>query len=191
MGTRHLIAAVIDGDFKLAQYGQWDGYPDGQGVGVLRFLKKSDLGQFKEKLRECTWITQEQIDTVNATEGWQRVYPHLSRDAGSDVLAMIRDSDSPLFLQDTKGFGGDSLMCEWAYVIDFDTNAFEVYEGFNKEPTPADSRFPSGADWLEKTQDYEPVKLVKSYPLDALPKKKKFFKDLMPSDDDIEDEVAA
>lgn len=28
MGTRHLTAVVIDGDYKVAQYGQWDGYPE-------------------------------------------------------------------------------------------------------------------------------------------------------------------
>jgi hypothetical protein len=48
MGTRHLIAAKIDGVYKLAQYGQWDGYPDGQGVAVLDFLaafKEDDEGE--------------------------------------------------------------------------------------------------------------------------------------------------
>lgn len=38
MGTRHLIEVVVDGQIKVAQYGQWDGYPSGQGVDVLKFL---------------------------------------------------------------------------------------------------------------------------------------------------------
>jgi len=29
MGTRHCIIAVCDGEHKIAQYGQWDGYPTG------------------------------------------------------------------------------------------------------------------------------------------------------------------
>lgn len=41
MGTRHLIAAVIDGEYKIAQYGQWDGDPEGQGLTVLDFLLKT------------------------------------------------------------------------------------------------------------------------------------------------------
>ena len=30
MGTRHLTAVVLNGDFKVAQYGQWDGFTNGQ-----------------------------------------------------------------------------------------------------------------------------------------------------------------
>lgn len=51
MGTRHLIAAKVDGEYKLAQYGQWDGYPEGQGVAVLDFLvnKEDFLAAFEEE----------------------------------------------------------------------------------------------------------------------------------------------
>ena len=30
MGTRHITAVVAEGQFVVAQYGQWDGYPLGQ-----------------------------------------------------------------------------------------------------------------------------------------------------------------
>ena len=40
MGTRHLIAVMADGKYQVAQYGQWDGYPSGQGVSVLTFCGK-------------------------------------------------------------------------------------------------------------------------------------------------------
>ena len=43
MGTRHMVGVVLDGDFKIAQYGQWDGYPEGQGKTVLDFLRKADI----------------------------------------------------------------------------------------------------------------------------------------------------
>ena len=39
MGTRSLIAVQLDGEYKIAQYSQWDGYPEGQGLGCLNFLK--------------------------------------------------------------------------------------------------------------------------------------------------------
>lgn len=175
MGTRHLIAVVIDGDFKVAQYGQWDGYPDGQGRTVLEFLQRFEIQDFKAaflaKVRALTWLSKEEAKKVDATPDWTKVYPHLSRDAGGKVLAMIADSDVPLMLQDSRGFAGDSLMCEWGYVVDLDAGVLEVYQGFNTVPTPADSRFPSGADWYERdrNKEYEPIALIKSYPLDALP----------------------
>lgn len=34
MGTRNLTAVYLDGQYKVAQYGQWDGYPEGQGNGT-------------------------------------------------------------------------------------------------------------------------------------------------------------
>jgi hypothetical protein len=39
MGTRHLILVYYKGKYYIAQYGQWDGYPDGQGVVVLTFAR--------------------------------------------------------------------------------------------------------------------------------------------------------
>lgn len=39
MGTRNLVAVQIDGQYKIAQYGQWGGYLEGKGVDVLTFLR--------------------------------------------------------------------------------------------------------------------------------------------------------
>ena len=41
MGTRNLTAVFMDGEYKVAQYGQWDGYPSGQGVDILNILKNA------------------------------------------------------------------------------------------------------------------------------------------------------
>jgi len=38
MGTRNLTMVISDGKTKIAQYGQWDGYPSGQGADILAFL---------------------------------------------------------------------------------------------------------------------------------------------------------
>lgn len=39
MGTRHLILVWYRGRWQIAQYGQWDGYPEGQGAHILAFLQ--------------------------------------------------------------------------------------------------------------------------------------------------------
>jgi hypothetical protein len=41
MGTRNLVAVYLDGIHRIAQYGQWDGYPSGQGKTVLSFLRET------------------------------------------------------------------------------------------------------------------------------------------------------
>jgi hypothetical protein len=40
MGTRNLTAVYFKGEFRIAQYGQWDGYISGSGWGILEFLKE-------------------------------------------------------------------------------------------------------------------------------------------------------
>ena len=39
MGTRNLTIVFMDGKYRVAQYGQWDGYPEGQGLTCLRFVR--------------------------------------------------------------------------------------------------------------------------------------------------------
>lgn len=54
MGTRHLISVVLDGEYKIAQYGQWDGYPSGQGQAIVDFLLDNfDREAFKRQLAKC------------------------------------------------------------------------------------------------------------------------------------------
>lgn len=50
MGARNLTAVYLDGQYKVAQYGQWDGYPEGQGITVLTFLRdKMDLELLRKR----------------------------------------------------------------------------------------------------------------------------------------------
>ncbi|KAH0393586.1 hypothetical protein KCU89_g12258, partial [Aureobasidium melanogenum] len=41
MGTRNLTLVYYNGQYRIVQYGQWDGFPDGQGLNVLSFLLDS------------------------------------------------------------------------------------------------------------------------------------------------------
>jgi hypothetical protein len=198
MGTRHLIAAMVDGQYRLAQYGQWDGNPGGQGLGVLRFLRDMKPS-FVEKLRGCRYATDEQIkETWNgykiSPEGMvaydeakdhDRKYPSLSRDTGSDILALIQTAETMPLLRDSIDFAGDSLFCEWAYVVDFDKRTFEVYRGFNNSSVPDGERFANAPmeDSPRRDVKYYPVKLAKSYSLDALPGDKEFVAELSREDD--------
>lgn len=195
MGTRNLTAVVKDGDFKVAQYGQWDGYPSGQGKTALEFLHTVDMDAFRAAIDRCRFLTDDEEEACYGTleeelsalaehlahndAGRKAIaasrreagsLTHLSRDVCADILNVIVDRpDVYIPLVDGRSFAGDSLFCEWAYVIDLDQEVFEVYHGFNEGPTPPSSRFPSGANWLVKAPGFEPVVMVASWPLDALP----------------------
>lgn len=43
MGTRNLTMVMVDGVYKVAQYGQWDGYPSGQGITVFIFSRNWNI----------------------------------------------------------------------------------------------------------------------------------------------------
>ena len=189
MGTRHLIAAVVDGEYKLAQYGQWDGYPEGQGMVVLDFLRnKMDRAAFVAALRDCHFVNWDkeigpelirfgakpECNYFMRLEDYKRysaAHPEWSRDTGAKILMEIQ-SRGGLGLKNELAFAGDSLFCEWAYVLDFDKNNFEVYEGFNQNPLTAEDRFFSLEEPHEK---YHPVRLRASWPLDDLPQPEDFL----------------
>lgn len=196
MGTRHLICVVLDSKYRIAQYGQWDGYPEGQGVDVLDFLRTADLDTFKKKLKLVRFATkkdkkekEEFFKEIGVNNGWMnmeqanqyhRRYPLLTRDNGAKILTMVYDLKEPAFLEDSIDFAQDSLFCEWAYVIDLDQNQLEVYKGFNENPVKR-GRFTSN---IADNQGFYCVKLKKIYPLDDLPSNERFINDLDPKEDE-------
>ena len=165
MGTRHLIQVNYKGQTRIAQYGQWDGYPSGQGKTVLNFLKTRNLEEFKKKLENVFWVTPKEVDDswinsgaskkdlsigfgMDVCNNHTRLYPELSRDTGAKILDIVLDSDKT-GLKNSEDFKEDTLFCEWYYLIDLDKNTLEVGNGASK-----------------------------TYQLDNLPEYEQFLKDL-------------
>ena len=70
MGTRNLTAVFMDGEYKVAQYGQWDGYPEGQGATCLVFLRdEMDEAKFREQLGKVHFGNEEEMDNLFAEFG--------------------------------------------------------------------------------------------------------------------------
>lgn len=174
MGTRNLTIVKEDGKYKLAQYGQWDGYPSGQGIRILNFLKNMDRDLFIKNLNELKVISSEEKEKLynKHKENLYKLYPELTRDTVGEILQLIQDGAITYF-DDDLAFIEDSLFCEWVYVIDFDTNTFEVFKGFNKIPLKEKDRF---FVFQELSKEYYPCKLFKKYSLNKLPSEKQFLK---------------
>lgn len=201
MGTRNLTCVVLDGEYKVAQYCQWDGYPDGQGLTILEFLRdKMDREKFVKQLKNCRFISPEELEDLWGDVGandsgfvdmetsnkFKQSNPQLSRDMGGDILEFIQNANGEVLLKDSIDFAQDSLYCEWAYVVDFDKNVLEVYSGFNESPVPADNRFQGEiTEAFEGSKDsYGPILLQTVYSLDALPTNELFVRDLTDEDED-------
>lgn len=201
MGTRNLTAVMSGGEYKIAQYGQWDGYPDGQGLTALEFCRKqlsceSGRRSFRELLKRCRFVSDDeykakmveigldkQFVTMDEGRRIDAVYPYMSRDLGANILEKVANSLGDVALIDSIDFAGDSLFCEWAYVVDLDKNTFEAYRGFTKKPVPKTERFAS-AKQNGRNNDYYPIRLSGSWSLDDLPTEKEFLASFRQEDED-------
>ena len=188
---------VIDkaGETKIAQYGQWDGYPEGQGSIALDFLHNTNLDEFNDKLASLKFIDEEKQEEINkfcesigSKDGWMngeqaaayhKAYPFLTRDNGAEILNLVMTSEveegENLWVHDSTDFAGDSLFCEWAYVIDLSKNTFEVYKGFNQSPIDEDERFFAYFNNPDhRKEPYYPVRKVAEFDLNDLPNETDF-----------------
>ena len=123
MGTRHRQAVIAkNGELKIQQYGQWDGYPDGQGKSILNYLRNGNLEKYQENLEKIPLINKKQVDEVNKDKDWNQKYPYLSRECGSNIHQMIEDGKVK-FVQHTS-LKECNQWCEGFYTIDFKKGVF-------------------------------------------------------------------
>lgn len=162
MGTRHVQYVINqNGEEKVAQYGQWDGYPSGQGLDILCFLRKSNLKKYLENVNKLQEADDEFINRLNKwlkdlqnsdlDYGEQRTerennleYFALSRDCGSKLHKMILDGNVK-FIQLCPREEANSW-CEGFYTINFQTNEFIAeFRGIEKryslDNLPTDEQF--------------------------------------------------
>jgi hypothetical protein len=174
MGTRHLTCVLSKGEIVLAQYGQWDGYLDGQGQTVVDFLIKADLKKFKSKLLNLKQVNDKEFKaywtecgadpdsdsvSMDVSNKFKEKYPSLSRDTGAGILDVIYNSTETVPVNSDLNFAADSLFCEWLYLINLDTKELEIYKGFNEKRLSKTERF----HFLQKAKsEYKPVKLYKT-----------------------------
>lgn len=196
MGTRNLTIVVHNQEVKLAQYGQYDGFPDSLGVKLLKFFSNpantENLKKILPKVRLWNEKDQKQqdefLESIGCTNGilndkqkeeFKKRYPFRYRERYGrlregqilEVLLEFHHLDE-LATTDAYDFASDSLFCEWAYVIDYDKNAFEVYKGLNTSGISEENRF---FHLYDGENDYYPVKILASFPLDQLPDENEFL----------------
>ena len=186
---------------RVAQYGQWNGYPSGQGITILNFLRNCDMDKFKKKIQTgvrflkpadnkerkvfCEslgskdgWMTMEQAEKYNAK------FPYDTRDHGGKILELIYNAPEMVVLSNQKDFGKDSLFCEWAYCVNLDTMKLEVYEGFQK--LPSETAHPIFGNELSE-DGYYPVKMIQEFDLNNLPTDEEFLAILEPAEKEDEE----
>ena len=156
MGTRNLICVCYNGRFVVAQYGQYDGYPGGQGIAVVGFLRRpGNLQRLKDGLQHTYEAADKEADEahlqIDHLRGLERVAwraflefkgqmltqeimdyltPSLHPLTGAGILDIItyasEEKKVPIKLDLPLPAGWPH---EWLYVIDLDGAVLEVFNG--------------------------------------------------------------
>jgi hypothetical protein len=139
MGTRNLTKVVdANGITRVAQYGQWDGYPEYTGTRILEFIKEHKmLEKIEQSLAKARFITEEENEeliklytdedgmmTFEQGVEWSTMYPSLSRDTGCDIIKVLVYSNGIVLLSDQSEFENDDLFCEGVYELNYQTREF-------------------------------------------------------------------
>jgi hypothetical protein len=147
MGTRNLtVVKDKKGTTKVAQYGQWDGYPQHSGILALEFLRdEANQENLRNRLTLVEFIDDQEAEAIwegfdhddNDPTKYTKEYPGLSRDTGIGIILAIASATETLKTIDNSEFRNDELFCEGVYEIDFslgDKGKFiSTYNGITKE----------------------------------------------------------
>ena len=143
MGTRGAYGFRVDGQDKVT-YNRFDSYPGGLGeemIGFIRQTPDSELLAIAKRLKMVdgnTAPTEKQIEQYRD----KTLDLSVSGQTENEWYCLLRDAQGkPNMWKGTvnhmiegASFLGDSLFCEWAYIINVDIGVLEVYKGFNKNP---------------------------------------------------------
>ena len=142
MGTRGAYGFYSNGVTKVT-YNHFDSYPSNLGVIMLEYCKKFKKEEMVDVFDRFYFVNENEKpsleEQVRFVEYWDQ-----NVSEGDDWYSLLRNlQGNPFDWHSIKGyipmsngesFLQDSLFCEWAYIINFDTDKLEIYKGFQKEP---------------------------------------------------------
>ena len=178
MSTRGAYGFRIDGADKVT-YNHFDSYPEGLGEDIVRFIRSTPYEEMVRAARSIVLVSETDKPTPeqfnHCREYFLRCHGTPLPDPSWDWYNVLRSVQGDLFaylnglcyMIDDHDFLRDSLLCEWAYIINLDSRTFEVYRGFQKR---RDSNPRNRYRFLPShSTGYYPVALIAEYLLDAIP----------------------
>jgi len=114
MSTRSLTAVKIDNEYKVAEFGYYDGYPKGQGKEVLDFLRNKMIKEkFLKKIKQLRYaLTDKEYNKLSQRQ---------SELDGADILEYLQNNNETL-VNNAIEFAKDTTFCIWAwleYILEF------------------------------------------------------------------------
>lgn len=184
MGTRGALGFRVNEQDHIT-YNHFDSYFSGLGKDVLNWLRAElaagEEAAIKERAAELRHVDENASPTAEDFVQFQHLHDGMVS-SGTDWYSLLRgmQGDPAAILAagvmtDAHKFMADSLFCEYAYIVNFDTRELEVYQGFQRKAHKAGRyaaavKKPRGWKPKYEGQDfYYPVKLVAAYSFDQLP----------------------
>ena len=183
MGTRNITRVIADGEMRVSQYGQWDGYPTYTGVRVLEFVRDNDMSVFLDKVQQvngdmigdarfkiiaqkvCNSLGKRCVFPDDIKEAYKRGiinereyvgYLAATRDTGCGILDLILNASIPVGVYLLEENEDAVFFIEGVYTIDLDRKIVECeYRGIRREYTFDDIRtMDIGAEMRSIEEEY-------------------------------------
>jgi hypothetical protein len=163
VGTRNLTVVIKNNEPVVAQYGQWDGYPEGQGITALNAIR-NNLNEIIANLPLCKFKTEDELQmltkpyvnedgmmSLDSSNLLEQEIPSISRNTGANILNIIANATSEIPLWNDYDFKNDELFCEGYYELNLDTNEF-ISKWSGKTVRFSLNTIPSDGTYLELWQ---------------------------------------
>ena len=173
MGTCGLYGFRKNGIDKTT-YNHFDSYPDGLGADILKFIRNHSnaaMNEFYDNIIMVDEHAKPSAEEIKRCIANRTVDLSVSNQSYDDWYCLLRNIQGDLealyqwefpYMTDCSDFIKDSLFCEFAYIINLDTNVLEYYEGFQETPQEG-NRYGTTDD-----RGYYPCKLVAEIPLETI-----------------------
>ena len=170
MGTHGCYGFRKNGMDKLT-YNHYDSDPGWLGRQIVKFCKETSIAEMNEIFNNLVLVDEDGHPTPEQIAECKQFYnADVSTRSIRDWYCLLHASQGEpdayknglKYMIDNHDFIKDSLFCEYAYIINLDTNQLEFYIGFQKTPDVY-NRY-----GVEHDDDgYYPCKLMAIYPLDS------------------------
>lgn len=153
-------------------YNHFDSYFEGLGNNIVQFIRNTSIEQMNKIFEKIELVNEMDIPTVEQVLDCQKyINLSVSTQSVTDMYCLLRETQGYLepyrdtnlkWMINSNNFIKDSLFCEYAYIINLDTNQLEIYTGFNKVKT--NNRYNT-----KPIDGYYQCRIIKKYPLDNIP----------------------
>jgi hypothetical protein len=142
MGTRNLTNVIYEGETIVSQYGQWDGYPEGQGTTLFYTLQEDGtIEKFINNIPRIYYPTETELEalfapfmdgsspgmmTIGSGDKLEEALPTLTRNTCAEIIRVVANYDKSPKIPISRDleFENDALYCEAVYVVNLDNKTF-------------------------------------------------------------------